>query len=77
LLTLIEVWGKASGRVVARLPVENPNELLLFFLLRHGLPIASSCAGDGVCRKCQTSEGKLSCQLTLAELDGPVSFDYL
>lgn len=75
----LKVFGKASGRVIAELPVDDPSEMLMFFLLRHNLPIASSCAGDGVCRKCVLSDGRLSCQVSVEEAlsNGPVEFNYL
>lgn len=75
--TIVEVWGKASQKKVGEFPITDPTENLLFFLMRHNVPVASSCAGDGVCKKCLTSDGELSCRLSVGELTGPVSFDYL
>ena len=77
-LTIIVV-GKASERVLGEFVVNDPHEKLMFFLLRHGLPIASSCAGDGVCRKCVVNGDKLSCQLAVGEwpIGVPVEIGYL
>ena len=40
----------------------DPDETLMVALLRQGIPVASSCKGDGVCGKCKmyiTSEAEL------------------
>ncbi|MCB0368604.1 MAG: (2Fe-2S)-binding protein [Bdellovibrionales bacterium] len=37
-------------------PIEvQKDESLMFELLRAGLPVASSCHGDGVCAKCRVT----------------------
>ena len=64
---MIRVVGLASGKVLGEFLIHDPHEKLLFFLLRHNLPIASSCAGEGVCRKCLVSDDILSCQITVQE----------
>lgn len=64
---VITVFGKASQKVVATLEIEQEGEILMFFLMRKGLPIASSCAGEGVCKKCVINQDILSCQLTVAD----------
>jgi hypothetical protein len=78
-LRTLKIFGKASQRIIAELPVEDASEVLMFFLLRHNLPIASSCAGDGVCKKCELSDGRLSCQMSVEEAlsNGPIDFNYL
>ena len=75
----IKIMGLASGSLVAELTYEDSSETLMFFLLRNNLPIASSCAGDGVCKKCKLSDERLSCQITVGEAasNGKVEFDYL
>ena len=64
---------------MATLHPTDRNEVLMFFLMKHGLPIASSCAGDGVCKKCKMSDETLSCQLSVSDLadDAQIEFDYL
>ncbi len=76
--TLI-IHGKASGKIVAELEMQDPKEVLMFFLMKNNLPIASSCAGDGVCKKCCLSDGRLSCQMSVEDAlsNGPIEFDYL
>lgn len=75
--SIIEVHGRASGKVVGRFEVTDPEEILMFFLMRHNLPIASSCAGDGVCKKCRMSNDELSCQVRVGEVSERIEFDYL
>ncbi len=77
------VRGRASGR---EYPVpyvqENLSEDMLHFLRSHGITIASSCDGEGVCKKCGIQNGWLTCELTLEEFlkrqpDGIIEVDYL
>ena len=63
----IRVKGLASGKDLGDFPINDREEILMFFLLRQGLPIASSCAGDGVCRKCVVNEDVLSCQARVGD----------
>jgi hypothetical protein len=74
---MIEVYGRASNKIVGIFEISDPQEILMFFLLRHGLPIASSCAGDGVCKKCRLSNDELSCQMRVGDIIQRVEFDYL
>ncbi len=64
---MITVYGRASQKIVATLEIDHESEILMFFLMRKGLPIASSCAGDGVCKKCVINQDILSCQVTVAD----------
>lgn len=55
---------------------------MLHFLRSHGITIASSCDGEGVCKKCGIQNGWLTCELTLEEFlkrqpDGIIEVDYL
>jgi len=55
---------------------------LLDFLTLNKFPIASSCRGEGTCKKCVYDDEKLSCQVTMDELfketdTVTVSFSYL
>ena len=55
---------------------------LLEFLMQHGIPVASSCAGEGVCRKCVYDGNQLSCEISLETLFADrdlvtVAFSYL
>lgn len=79
----VTVRGLASGKLVpvnyelSDLPLD-----LLTFLRAKGITIASSCDGEGVCKKCQIQEGWLTCELTLEEFlkrraDGIIEVAYL
>lgn len=77
-LETIVVFGLASQKELGRFPIDDPTETLMFFLMRQGLPIASSCAGDGICRKCVVNQEVLSCQSTVGEwLSRRVEVSYL
>lgn len=73
--TLI-VMGEASKTIVKELHFDNISNIegqgLMGFLRAHKIPVASSCYGDGVCRRCKiTLEDQtevLSCMTTLHEL---------
>lgn len=66
----IIIKGKASNKVICKIKVLKKNEhlSLLNFLSANEVPIASSCQGAGVCRKCIVNDNLLSCQITLKEL---------
>lgn len=55
---------------------------LLHFLRGKGVTIASSCEGEGVCKKCAIQNGWLTCEMTLEEFlkcrpDGVIEISYL
>lgn len=67
------VFGRASQKVVMTIPIapEDLSTNLMELLLDNGIPVASSCNGDGACLKCiLTANGEkiLSCQIDLADL---------
>jgi ferredoxin len=79
----VTVHGRASGRTypVPYTEEDLPKDLL-HFLRANGITIASSCDGEGVCKKCGIQNGWLTCELTLEEFlkrqpDGMVEVDYL
>ncbi len=67
------IFGEASHKIVKKFNI-NHNELnksLMDFLLKNGIPVASSCSGEGRCQKCIVQWGPetiLSCQKSLAEI---------
>ena len=64
----IEIVGQASGRSVFIFYEEQElKEILLFFLRKKGITIASSCDGEGVCKKCNIQNDWLTCEMTLEE----------
>ena len=80
---MIEVVGLASGRsTFLDVCPEELKETLLDWLRRKGITIASSCDGEGVCKKCGIQNGWLTCELTLEQFfqrqpDGKVLVSYL
>lgn len=66
----IEIWGIASKKLLL---AKNINKIelnvnTLSWLRENNIPIASSCDGDGVCKKCTINQDILSCQTTLKDL---------
>ncbi len=67
------IFGEASQKIVKTFKIK-PSELnksLMDFLLKNGIPVASSCSGEGRCQKCIVKWGPdsiLSCQKSLAEI---------
>ena len=79
---LITVRGLASGTVVASFAVQSPYDNLMDFLRAQGVTIASSCGGEGVCRKCVINGDLISCQFNVEQFlerfpDGVVTVSYL
>lgn len=69
----LTVRGGASGKILKSLSItENETQqVLMYYLQSHGIPVASSCDGEGVCLKCKMQfQGQtiISCQLKLGEL---------
>ena len=63
-------------------PKDIPTTTLMDFLRQHKIPVASSCFGEGVCRRCKVNETILSCQVSVQELfsaaeDCQITIDYL
>jgi Na+-transporting NADH:ubiquinone oxidoreductase subunit NqrF len=77
------VKGLASGRDYPVSYEQCDLEVdLLHFLRGKGITIASSCDGEGVCKKCVIQNGWLTCELTLEEFlkrrpDGVIEVAYL
>lgn len=82
-MRMIEIVGLAS-KTHKNLDVA-PGELdmnLLKWLRERGVTIASSCDGEGVCKKCVIQNDWLTCKLTLKEFlerqpDGKIFVGYL
>lgn len=67
------IKGGASGKNLKTLLVtENEfQQIVMYYLRSHGIPVASSCDGEGVCLKCKILfHGQIivSCQVKLGEL---------
>jgi Na+-transporting NADH:ubiquinone oxidoreductase subunit NqrF len=64
----ITIKGQASGRSQFVTYDElDLQEVLLYFLRKKGITIASSCDGEGVCKKCSIQNDWLTCEMTLEE----------
>jgi uncharacterized 2Fe-2S/4Fe-4S cluster protein (DUF4445 family) len=63
----IKIRGLASGKIVKILSFKKipDNTTLMDYLISQGIPIASSCKGEGVCSKCTINSNLLSCQISL------------
>jgi ferredoxin len=79
----IEIVGGASGTsIFLSCADEELNENLLTWLRRKGITIASSCDGEGICKKCIIQNGWKTCELTLKTFlergpDGKILVSYL
>ncbi len=82
-MQIIEVRGIASGNSrFFKLFPEEMDENLLWWLRSKGITIASSCNGEGVCKKCVIQDGWMTCMMTLKiflsqEPDGVIEVSYL
>ena len=79
----IEIKGKSSGRSeFISYDDLDLTEVLLTFLRKKGITIASSCDGEGVCKKCVIQNDWLTCEMTLKEFlqrqpNGQITVGYL
>lgn len=81
-VNLIDIIGIASGKNnTVRIYPSDHNKTMLDFLTQKKLPIASSCSGRAICRKCITQDGLLLCQYKVSEyiskFGDQVMIDYL
>lgn len=80
---MIEIIGLASGTSKFLSYTENDvDENLLKWLRKNQITIASSCDGEGVCKKCVIQNEWPSCELTLKTFlerqpDGKIFVSYL
>lgn len=78
----IIIYGNASHKTILKVqPHQSDLDLtLLEWLQKYKVPMASSCQGEGMCRKCVVNDQLLSCQVTVKSIlnEGKkVSVDYL
>ena len=82
-MSVIEVVGLASGTSrFLEFNEQDLSKLLLDWLRSKEVTIASSCDGEGVCKKCSIQNGWLTCELTLKTFferqpDGKIFIGYL
>jgi Na+-transporting NADH:ubiquinone oxidoreductase subunit NqrF len=64
----VEIKGLASGRsLFIDFDQSDLDQNLLVFLRSKGITIASSCDGNGICRKCTIQNDWMTCEMTLEE----------
>lgn len=68
MLQEIIVFGESSKKTI-KLKLSNTDlsKTLMDYLRENNIPIASSCRGEGICKKCVISKTILSCSLTVQE----------
>jgi Na+-transporting NADH:ubiquinone oxidoreductase subunit NqrF len=66
----IIVKGNASQKIILTDTIEQSllNQNVLTYLQSKSLPIASSCNGEGICKKCIINNNLLACTLLLKNL---------
>lgn len=83
----IIIAGEASGKIITQFKIyQNESQLTLMnILIQKNIPVASSCNGEGVCKKCIAflgSDSILTCQVKAAEIlssqdNAVLKFSYL
>ncbi len=64
----IIIRGSSSKKKLKEIIFDSNNETSLMEMLRsHNIPIASSCYGEGVCKKCMINDDIISCQMKVRE----------
>ncbi|EQC44311.1 hypothetical protein [Bacteriovorax sp. Seq25_V] len=65
----LTIKGLASGKIIKVIPVSEAEASLnlLLFLSARSIPIASSCSGENVCKKCKINGELISCTYTVGE----------
>ena len=81
------IYGEASKKEIKQIEVSYRDfeTTLMDMLLKNGIPVASSCGGDGICHKCTVTmnyQKILSCQKIMREIflatdEQTLSFSYL
>lgn len=81
------IYGEASGKVIKQIDVSYRDfeSTVMNLLLQNGIPVASSCGGDGICQKCTVTmnyQKILSCQKIMREIfmaadEQTLTFSYL
>jgi Na+-transporting NADH:ubiquinone oxidoreductase subunit NqrF len=67
----MQIFGNASQKIYKTIEIADlkllKKQSLMDFLLSHQIPVASSCLGEGICRKCVVNKEILSCQIELSQ----------
>ncbi len=77
----VEVFGLASGKQIDKFTTQQTSQQNFLEILQdRGITIASSCFGEGVCKRCLINRSQLSCQLSPADISSEsfkIEVDYL
>jgi Na+-transporting NADH:ubiquinone oxidoreductase subunit NqrF len=77
----LTVRGLASNQTYSLIVKPEEKKLTLMnFLINHNFRIASSCSGEGVCKKCVVNKQIVSCQIKVEDFlkqNDSVEIDYL
>ena len=59
----VRVFGQASHTEIKTIELSKSDldKTILEVLQENGIPIASSCMGEGICKKCVINDNILSC----------------
>ncbi|PIK15828.1 2Fe-2S iron-sulfur cluster-binding protein [Halobacteriovorax sp. JY17] len=57
------IFGQASHTQIKKITLKESDleKTILEFLQENKIPVASSCMGEGICKKCVINENILSC----------------
>ncbi|MDC0255385.1 hypothetical protein OAK75_10800 [Bacteriovoracales bacterium] len=69
-LPTLEIHGSASKKLLRKVTLTeiSKKENLMRFIKSQGLPLASSCDGEGICHLCIVNETMVTCQMKVEEL---------
>ncbi len=61
----VKVIGLASGKIIKDIDLQPSDHSLslMDFLRKNQVTVASSCNGEGVCKKCAVNNDVISCQI--------------
>ena len=72
-MTFVVIYGEASESEILNLSIslKESTLTLLEFLKQFNIPIASSCLGEGLCKKCVikiNGRQELACNITMNQI---------
>ncbi len=70
---------QASNKKIILRPTQEEQKIILLEYLKKikKLPIASSCNGEGVCKKCIFNESLLLCEIKVKDSPKEIKISYL
>ncbi len=73
----IIVFGKASNKELINDQLSNIDVNLMEWLRSKKIPLASSCNGEGICKKCVINTDILACKVNLSDLVNAQNLIYI